>query len=154
MCYRSTPCTTTGAGPAEILMGRKIRTTLSTLERNLQLMLPNKIHIKVKRKQAFYYNERWDLYLLGETLLSKRFHQKEWMPPAVVRGERTTRRSYIIETQNGGTLWHNRRHLQAVPTPTKGTTPASLERRESSLLPDNAQQKTVSSTSSDTRLPW
>lgn len=35
MCYRSTPCSSTGASPAELLMGRKIRTTLPTLDSNL-----------------------------------------------------------------------------------------------------------------------
>ena len=32
MVYRSTLCSTTGFSPAELLMGRKIRTTLPTLE--------------------------------------------------------------------------------------------------------------------------
>ncbi|KAG1930583.1 K02A2.6-like, partial [Pimephales promelas] len=31
MCFRATPTTSTGVSPAELLMGRKIRTTLPTL---------------------------------------------------------------------------------------------------------------------------
>uniref|UniRef100_A0A3Q3WAC7 Uncharacterized protein n=1 Tax=Mola mola TaxID=94237 RepID=A0A3Q3WAC7_MOLML len=36
MSYRSTPCTTKGVSPTELLMGRKIGTTLPTLEKNLR----------------------------------------------------------------------------------------------------------------------
>uniref|UniRef100_A0A669CFB8 Uncharacterized protein n=1 Tax=Oreochromis niloticus TaxID=8128 RepID=A0A669CFB8_ORENI len=50
MCYRSTPCTTTGFIPAELIVGRKIRTTLPTLEKNLQPKWPNKG--EVKRRHA------------------------------------------------------------------------------------------------------
>lgn len=42
MSYRSTPCSTTGFSPAELLMGRKIRTTLPTLEKNLLPKWPSR----------------------------------------------------------------------------------------------------------------
>ena len=63
MCYRSTPCSSTGVSPAELLMGRKIGTTLPTLNRNPQPRWPNKQSIAAKdasekRKQTHYYNQR------------------------------------------------------------------------------------------------
>uniref|UniRef100_A0A8C5HUU2 Uncharacterized protein n=1 Tax=Gouania willdenowi TaxID=441366 RepID=A0A8C5HUU2_GOUWI len=62
MCYWSTPCSVTGASTAELLMGRKIRTTLSSLEKNLRPSWPDKKRIKQKdevekKRQAFYYNK-------------------------------------------------------------------------------------------------
>uniref|UniRef100_A0A3Q3VS17 Uncharacterized protein n=1 Tax=Mola mola TaxID=94237 RepID=A0A3Q3VS17_MOLML len=41
MAYRSTPCSTTGYTPAEVMMGRKICTTLPALEKNLQQNWPS-----------------------------------------------------------------------------------------------------------------
>uniref|UniRef100_A0AAR2JBB0 Gypsy retrotransposon integrase-like protein 1 n=1 Tax=Pygocentrus nattereri TaxID=42514 RepID=A0AAR2JBB0_PYGNA len=69
MCHRSTPCTTTGVSPAELLMGRKIRTTLPILEKNLQPKWPNRKAVMQKdavekAKQAFYYNRRHGARLL------------------------------------------------------------------------------------------
>jgi len=63
LCYRSTPCSTTGASPAELLMGQKIRAMIPTLKRNLQPTWPNKKWIKQKdraekKKQAFYSSQR------------------------------------------------------------------------------------------------
>lgn len=63
MCYRSTPCATTGVSPAELLMGRKIRTTLLVLEKNLRPKWPNRKKVREKdavekAKHAFYYNRR------------------------------------------------------------------------------------------------
>lgn len=57
MSYRSTPCTTTGVSPAELLMGRKIKTTLPTLEVNLQPQWPDLVAVRnkdssEKQKQA------------------------------------------------------------------------------------------------------
>lgn len=61
MSYRSTPCSTTGYSPAELLMGRRIRTTLPTLEENLTPKWPSRTAVeekekKEKAKQAHYFN--------------------------------------------------------------------------------------------------
>ncbi|KAK0156229.1 hypothetical protein N1851_000482 [Merluccius polli] len=63
LIYRSTPCSSTGYSPAELLMGRRIRTTLPTLEKNLQPKWPSRAAVKArdeqeKAKQAYYYNRR------------------------------------------------------------------------------------------------
>lgn len=60
MCYRSIPCSTAGVSPAELLIGRKIR-TLPILEKNLRPKWPNRKTVREKdagekAKQAFYYN--------------------------------------------------------------------------------------------------
>lgn len=150
MCYRSTPCSTTGVSPAELLMGRKIRTTLPTLERNLQPIWPNKQQIKQKdeaekRKQAFYYNRRHGVRPLpplqpGSHVLTKLDHQKSWTAPAVVTSGSVTPRSYLIETRQGATFRRNRRHLQEVPArePAESTAPVSPVRKDASQEPDDA----------------
>jgi transposase InsO family protein len=126
MCYRSTPCSSTGVSPAELLMGRKIRTTLPTLESNLQPRRPNKQSIAAKdasekRKQTYYYNQRHGVRNLptlraGDHVLTRLDHQKSWVTPAVVTGESITPRSYLVETEQGARLRRNRRHLQVVPS--------------------------------------
>ena len=133
MCYRATPCNSTGASPAELLMGRKIRTTLPTLESNLQPKWPSRKSIKArdtleKQKQAYYYNRRHGARCLpplrpGDNVLTKLDGQKVWSNPAIVTKESIRPRSYIIETEQGATFRPNRRHLQAVPAaPPKDTT--------------------------------
>jgi len=150
MCYRSSPCSTTGASPAELLMGRKMRTTLPTLERNLQPSWPDKRQIKQrdeaeKKKQAFYYNRRHGARPLpplqpGGNVLTKLDHQKSWTAPAVVTSESVTPRSYIIETQQGASFRRNRRHLQGVPAPgpVGSTAPVSPVPEDTSQEPGNA----------------
>lgn len=123
MCYRSTPCATTGVSPAELLMGRKIRTTLPTLEKNLQPKWPNRKTVKQKdagekAKQAFYYNRRHGARPLpplraGDTVLTKLDQEKAWVTPAVVSKECVTPRPYTINTSQGAVLRRNRRHLRA-----------------------------------------
>lgn len=125
MSDRSTPCATTGVSPAELLMGRKIRTTLPTLEANLQPRWPDLKVIRSKdtdekQKQAFYFNQRHGARPLpslkpGDPILIKLDHQKTWQTPAVVTGESITPRSYIIETPQGDKFRRNRRHLQHAP---------------------------------------
>ena len=121
MCYRSTPCSSTGISPAELLMGRKIRTTLPTLESNLQPRWPSKQKVAAKdaaekRKQTHYYNQRHGARSLpplqpGDHVLTRLDNQKSWATPAEVKGEGITPRSYLVETEQGATLRRNRRHL-------------------------------------------
>lgn len=123
MCYRSTPCTTTGVSPAELLMGRKIRTTLPTLEKNLRPKWPNRKTVEhkdagEKEKQAFYYNRGHAARPLppirpGDAVFAKLDQEKAWVAPAVVSEESVTPRSYLINTPQGVVLRRNRRHLRA-----------------------------------------
>ena len=125
MCYRATPCSSTGVSPAELLMGRKIRTTLPTIDRNLQPKWPSKQAVAAKdtaekKKQAYYYNQRHGVRDLpplrpGDRVLTRLDSQKSWTTPALVAAESVTPRSYIIETDQGATHRRNRRHLQVVP---------------------------------------
>ena len=126
MSYRATTCSSTGYSPAELLMGRKIRTTLPILEKSLLPKWPNKIVVKNKDrsekfKHAYYFNRRHGARALpvlqpGDTVYSKLDHEKSWSRPATVQGESMTPRSIIITTSQGTELRRNRRHLQAVPT--------------------------------------
>lgn len=127
MCYRSTPCTTTGFSPAELIMGRKIRTTLPTLEKNLQPKWPNKKEVKQrdagqKAKQAFYYDHRHGTKPLpplhpGDAVLTKLDQEKAWATPAIISKESVIPRSYLAATTQGAVLRRNRRHLRLEPSP-------------------------------------
>ena len=166
MCYRATPCTTTGVSPAELLMGRKIKTTLPTLEKNLQPRWPNLKAVrnkdaKEKEKQAFYFNLRHGAKTLpslkpGDPVLVKLDHQHAWRTPAVIAGDSSTPRSYVIETQQGATLRRNRRHLQHVPAPA-GDTPApepdGQEQGAATQLPDPNIATDTASPTPNTRPP-
>uniref|UniRef100_A0A3B1ITQ0 Gypsy retrotransposon integrase-like protein 1 n=1 Tax=Astyanax mexicanus TaxID=7994 RepID=A0A3B1ITQ0_ASTMX len=125
MCYRSTPCSSTGFSPAELLMGRKIRTTLPTLEKNLLPKWPSRTAVKVKdgqekAKQAYYFNRRHGAKPLpalrpGDAVFLKLDNEKSWSLPAVVSSESTTPRSFVVRTHHGTELRRNRRHLQLGP---------------------------------------
>uniref|UniRef100_A0AAV2LRJ9 Reverse transcriptase RNase H-like domain-containing protein n=1 Tax=Knipowitschia caucasica TaxID=637954 RepID=A0AAV2LRJ9_KNICA len=127
MSYRATPTTSTGVSPAEMLMGRKIRTTLPSRKRNLIPKQPNCDLIRrrdeeAKQQQAFYYNRRHgarDLPPLhtGDHVLSKLDGEKVWKGRASVQQECGTPRSYQVKSPGGGEMRRNRRHLQQVLPP-------------------------------------
>lgn len=147
MCYRSTPCSSTGYSPAELLMGRKIRTTLPVLEKTLLPKWPNRAVVKnkdskEKLKHAYYFNRRHGARALpvlqpGDAVFSKLDHEKSWSLPATVQRESATPRSIVITTSQGTELRRNRRHLQ----------PAPIQRPTLSTFGDNGAAQSHSSVS-------
>lgn len=126
MCYRATPHSSTGVSPAELLMGRKIRTTLPILKKNLQPKWPNRLLVRErdalsKRQQAFYFNRRHGVRDLpelqpGDAVLMKLDGEKSWKGPVQVRTQESAPRSFVVEAPKGeGEMRRNRRHLQKVP---------------------------------------
>uniref|UniRef100_A0A3B3T9T2 Integrase catalytic domain-containing protein n=1 Tax=Paramormyrops kingsleyae TaxID=1676925 RepID=A0A3B3T9T2_9TELE len=125
MSFRATPNTSTSISPAELLMGRKIRTTLPTLQKNLRPKWPSKTSIREKDKaakeqQAYYFNRRHgvkDLPVLrpGDSVLLKLDGESQWKGPAKVLMESTTPRSYNVSRDKVGERRRNRRHIQLLP---------------------------------------
>ena len=62
MAYRSTPISSTGVSPAELIMGRRIRTALPTLDKTLCPRWPDLNIVRsrdeeTKERYRFYYDE-------------------------------------------------------------------------------------------------
>ena len=118
MAYRATPLES-GISPAELLMGRKIRTTVPTLP---ALLCPNwpyleqfrdkNASLKIRQKKDF--DRRHSAKTLPEILPGERV----WLPDQKAEGsvvERAcTPRSYIVETPTGQ-MRRNRRQLNLLP---------------------------------------
>lgn len=134
MSYRSTPCSTTGFSPAKLLMGRKIRTTLPTLEKKLLPKRPSRTAVKErdgkeKAQQAHYFNRHHGARPLpalrpGDVVFSKFDHEKSWCLPAVISSESTAPRSFVIRTQHGAELRQNLQpgEITGTDTPSDGAT--------------------------------
>uniref|UniRef100_A0AAV2LWA8 Retrotransposon gag domain-containing protein n=1 Tax=Knipowitschia caucasica TaxID=637954 RepID=A0AAV2LWA8_KNICA len=130
----STPTTSTGFSPAELLMGRKIRTTLPTLSANLDPSWPDRKEMRsadaaAKLKQAFYYNRRNGVRHLppldpGEGVLMKLDNEKQWTTQGTTQGNCSTPRSYVVVTPEGGCYRRNRRHLLRLPAASKNPNPS------------------------------
>lgn len=125
MSYRSTPISATGLSPAQLMIGRQIRTTVPTLPKNL---LPSPIDYKQvrlkdkKTKQAYqyFYNRRYSARSLpdlhsGQSVKVKLDGEKGWKTSATVIGKAPEPRSYIVQTKEGTISRRNWRHIQSVP---------------------------------------
>ena len=124
MTYRATPTSATKFSPAQLMMGRQIRTTLPVLPRKLAPSWPEDQVVKQnnsRRKESYskYYdkhNGARDLPVLnpGDQVRIKTDQEKMWNTTGTVIRNDSTPRSYAVETDQG-ILRRNRRHLQLVP---------------------------------------
>ncbi|KAK0148358.1 hypothetical protein N1851_011319 [Merluccius polli] len=120
LSYRATPLES-GYSPAQLLMGRQIRSTIPQLPTSLRPRWPNvnsyrKSEKQAKKKQQQCYNLRHrarPLHLLQPG-------QNVWLPRENKKGtviqHATTPRSYIIHTDEGQ-VRRNRTHMRAIQHP-------------------------------------
>jgi transposase InsO family protein len=124
MTYRATPTTATGFSPAELAMGRKIRTIIPTLPSSLEPKIIKRTVFQGKeeeRKSAneYYFNRRHGSRNLSELepgtkVLQKLDDERQWGNPATII-KKVAPRSYLIQTTRG-TIRRNRRHLRPTST--------------------------------------
>jgi transposase InsO family protein len=122
--YRATPTAATGYSPAQLLMGRRIATTLPTKLTNLVPNVPDpqlvKDRLKThKTKYAQVHDRKHNARPLstlkpGDDVRWKIDTQRQWGPRSQIVSQAGTR-SYIVRNPDGSTVRRNRRHLQRVP---------------------------------------
>ena len=133
LAYRSTPLEN-GYSPAEILMGRKLRTNLPVVPDKLIPKLPDLAKLRVteaetKRKQAAQYNQRHRASNLSELETGETIYIPDYKENAVVINKTPQPRSYLVETDGGSVLRRNRNLTpdpnQKSPSPIKSPPPTA-----------------------------
>jgi len=116
LAYRSTPLEN-GYSPAELLMGRRLRTTVPTINQQLIPQLPeaSKLHKEKNLRQR--QKKNFDRRFRTRELKPLEKGDKVWITDSNTKGtvvENNQPRSYVVVT-DGGTYQRNRRHLVQLP---------------------------------------
>ncbi|CAB4004480.1 LOW QUALITY PROTEIN: uncharacterized protein K02A2.6-like [Paramuricea clavata] len=106
--YRITPHTTTGVPPAELLMGRHLRTQLDLIQPNLG----DRVREKQSQQKAVHdYHARERIIKTGNLVYAKDFRKpKSWMPGTVVK--KTGPVSAEIQLDDGLIIRRHQDHLR------------------------------------------
>lgn len=121
LAYRVTPIQATGYSPAQLMLGRQLRTPVPVLENKLAPEWPDFSKVratdnKAKSNHKLYYDRRHGCHQLpelkpGDPVAVKMDSEKGWNKTATVVDKHTTPRSYIICTENGN-LRRKIKHLR------------------------------------------
>ena len=144
--YRATPIKSTGYSPAELMLGRKIRTTLPCIASNFEPTTPDhelvkendsKIKAQAKRNFDKHHGARELPELKPNTSVRmKTDKEKLWSEPmTVVSKYENHPRSYIVKSNKGTVYRRNRRHLRKIREPQQ-----TDESDSSDNEPDNQQE--------------
>ena len=144
MDYRNTPLEEINLSPAQLMMGRRLKTSLPTALPLLQSQVSDSVQrilTKQKEKQKQYYDKRTGQELPplqpGETVQMK--HGEKWIP-AKVLSKHQSPRSYLVESEQTGQKYRrNRRHLRS------SKIPLSRKQQEHEREPSNTPKPSGSS---------
>lgn len=124
LSYRDTATEPTKESPARLLMGRRLRTTVTKLNHLLRPAWPDLTAVKrtdEKAKRAYErtYNRKYSAKPLpavevGDRVRLKTDIEKEWSQSGVVQATSSTPRSFVVKMPGGETVRRNRRQLQIV----------------------------------------
>ena len=114
LAYRSTPLAC-GYSPAQLLMGRNIRSTVPTFPAHLKPQLPDVEKLRQREhesrlQQQVNFNKRHRAAPLGTLSPGTKVHITSHDQPGTVVGKAEAPRSYIIETPTKD-IRRNREHL-------------------------------------------
>uniref|UniRef100_A0A3B1ISF7 Gypsy retrotransposon integrase-like protein 1 n=1 Tax=Astyanax mexicanus TaxID=7994 RepID=A0A3B1ISF7_ASTMX len=114
LVYRATPLRN-GYSPAQLLMGRQLRTTVPTLPSVLNPSLPDNTEVRFKEREKrvadqMHFNQRHRVRNLSKLFPGKQVWVTDQKVTGTVLGEHSTPRSYMIEVPHG-TVRRNRHHL-------------------------------------------
>ena len=120
--YRATPLEN-GFSPAELCMGRRLRTTLPTIPSKLIPQWPELAKLceteeKIRSKQVVQYNQRHAAKELSDLLTGDRVYVPDCRENAVVVSKTPEPRSYLIETNSNAAVRRNRGQLTPNPKDT------------------------------------
>ena len=121
MVYRDTLIAATGCSHLQLMMGRHIHTTLSTLSTALQPRWPNPDLVRQKDFDTkLSYRRNYDRHhevcplSPGDTVRVRTDNEKSWTNTGVITNRADTPRSYTVQTESD-MYRRNRRHLSVVP---------------------------------------
>ncbi|XP_075726348.1 uncharacterized protein LOC142768278 [Rhipicephalus microplus] len=148
LSYRDTPGVD-GFSPAQLLMGRQLRTKVPKQDSQLCPHWPSRKD--VRRKDAAYKQKQaadFNRHHRAQDLSSLRLGQCVWVRPdqvkATVLSPARLPRSYVVETEQGGVLQRNRRHLVPFAPPAPRVEPPPSEEQEPQrTLPPLEPQRTT-----------
>ena len=125
LAYRATPLEN-GYSPTELLMGRKLRTTIPKIQKQLLPYLPDKSAVKVKEKIRKRQESNFNKHHNARQLRPLQTGEQVYIPDNSSNGtviDEPSPRSYNVQT-SGGIYRRNRRQL--LPLPTESVTPEDL----------------------------
>ena len=123
LAYRATPLEN-GFSPAELCMGRRLRTTLPTTPSKLTPQWPELTKLrekegKIKTEQTKDYNRRHAVKELSHLSPGDRVYIPDRKENAVVVAKTPEPRSYYLDTDSNATVRRNRRQLNPNPKEAK-----------------------------------
>ena len=115
MAYRATPLEV-GYSPSELLMGRKLRTTVPTVQKQLKPRTPDYTDVNQELKER--QRDNYDAHHGARKLPSLQTGESVWLSDRQTFGEiveETAPRSYHVQTEDGA-YRRNRRHIVSAPS--------------------------------------